>query len=94
MGNFAQKLEVARVLYRAGILKPMRPDKTVRMVRAAKGWGRSPAMGIIAGAIKQPDTLAVIDDEGSLTFDELNRRSNALARGLRRRGCPPATWSG
>ena len=74
------------MLYRAGVLKPIRPDKTIRIVRAAKGWGRSPAMGFIALAIRQPDTVAVIDDDGSVTFDELNRRSNALARGLREAG--------
>lgn len=86
MGNFAEKLEVVRVLYRAGVLKPVRPDKTIRIIRAAKGWGKSPAMGFIALAIRQPDTLAIIDDDGSATFDEVNRRSNALARGLREAG--------
>ena len=89
VGNFGQKLEVVRVLYRAGILKPMRPDKTVRIAKLAKAWGRSPAMGMIAGAIKSPDTVAVIDDEGSVTFDEVNRQSNALARGLREAGVSP-----
>jgi fatty-acyl-CoA synthase len=89
VGNFAEKLEVARVLYRAGIFKPIRPDKTIRIIRAARGWGRSPAMGFIALAIRQPDTVAVIDDEGSATFDEVNRRSNALARGLREAGVAP-----
>lgn len=89
MGNFAEKLEVARVLYRAGVFKPIRPDKTIRIIRAAKGWGRTPAMGFIALAIRQPDTVAVIDDDGTATFDEVNRRSNALARGLREAGvCP------
>jgi len=89
VGNFAEKLEVARVLYRAGIFKPIRPDKTIRIIRAAKGWGRSPAMGFIALAIRQPDTVAVIDDDGSSTFDQVNRRSNALARGLREAGVSP-----
>ena len=86
MGKFAEKLEVARVLYRAGVLKPIRPNKTMRIIKAAKGWGRSPAMGFIALAIRQPDTVAVIDDDGSATFDEVNRHSNALARGLREAG--------
>jgi fatty-acyl-CoA synthase len=89
VGNFAEKIEVARVLYRAGVLKPIRPDKTIRIVRVAKGWGRSPAMGFIAMAIREPDTAAVIDDDGSATFDEVNRRSNALARGLREAGVSP-----
>ncbi len=77
------------MLYRAGIFKPIRPDKTIRIVKAAKGWGRSPAMGFIALAIRQPDAVAVIDDDGSATFDEVNRRSNALARGLREAGVSP-----
>ena len=86
MGSLAEKLEVARVLYRAGVLKPLGPGKTLRIIRAAKGWGRSPAMGFIALAIRQPDTPAVIDDDGSATFDEVNRRSNALTRGLQEAG--------
>ena len=77
------------MLYRAGIFKPIRPDKTIRIVRAAKGWGRSPAMGFIALTIRQPDAVAIIDDDGSATFDEVNRRSNALARGLREAGVAP-----
>ena len=74
------------MLYRAGVLKPIRPDKTIRIVKAAKGWGRSPALGFIALAIRQPDAVAIIDDDGSTTFDEVNRRSNALARGLKEAG--------
>ena len=46
-------------------------------------------MGFIALAIRQPDAIAIIDDEGSTTFDEVNRRSNALARGLREAGIAP-----
>ena len=67
----------------------MRPSKTVRIVRASRGWGRSPAMGVVALAIRQPRAIAIIDDEGSSTFDQLNRRSNALARGLREAGVSP-----
>jgi len=89
VSKFSETLEAARVLYRAGIFKPIRPDKTIRIIRAAKGWGRSPAMGFIALAIRQPDAIAIIDDEGTVTFDELNRRSNALARGLREAGVAP-----
>jgi len=46
-------------------------------------------MGFIALAIRQPDAVAVIDDEGTATFDDINRRSNALARGLREAGVSP-----
>ena len=89
MGTLGEKLQVGRVLYKAGIFKPMGLSKTIRTIKAAKGWGRSPAMGFIALAIRQPDAVAVIDDEGSATFDEVNRRSNALSRGLREAGVSP-----
>ncbi len=46
-------------------------------------------MGFIALAIRQPDVIAIIDDEGTATFDAVNRRSNALARGLREAGIAP-----
>lgn len=44
--------------------------------------------GMLLGwwAQQQPDTVAVSAPSGSLTFAELNRDANALARGLRRRG--------
>jgi fatty-acyl-CoA synthase len=84
VAGFGEKLEAARVLLRSGVFKPIRPDKTLRILKASKGWGRSPALGFIALAIRQPETVAVIDDDGPASFDEVNRRSNALARG----GCP------
>jgi non-ribosomal peptide synthetase component E (peptide arylation enzyme) len=89
MRNFAERLEVARVLFRAGVFKPMGPAKTVKTLRGAKAWGRSPAFGFIALARRHPDAIAVIDDEGSATFEQIDRRSNALAPGLREAGvCP------
>ncbi len=86
MAKLGETLEVARVLYRADIFKPIRPDKAYRILKAARGWGKSPAMGFIALAIRQPDSVAIIDDDGQATFDQVNRRSNALARGLQEAG--------
>jgi len=68
------------------------PDKTFRIILAAKPWGRSPAMGFIALAIRPPNAIAIIDDEGAATFEEVNRRSNALARGLRKSGISPGDF--
>ena len=48
-------------------------------------WGRSPAAGFIAGAVTSPHEPAVIDELGTLTFGEVDRRTNALAHGRRRR---------
>ena len=73
-----------RVLIETGIVAPMRPDKLVKVGALLRAWGASPAAGISASALRRPDRIAVIDERGSYTFAELESRSNALARALRR----------
>jgi fatty-acyl-CoA synthase len=76
----------ARVLREAGILGLLRPDKALRIGTTFVRWGASPALGIAVAAIHYPEEVAIVDERGSLTFDELHRRSNALARGLQEMG--------
>jgi fatty-acyl-CoA synthase len=68
-----------RVLREAGVVGLHRPDKSAKVVSAFIRWGASPALGITTAAIHYPDEPALIDERGSLTFEELHRRSNALA---------------
>ena len=49
---------------------------------------RRPA-GIAGAAITHPDDEMLIDEGGSLSFGEMHRRSNALARALAERGVRP-----
>ncbi len=70
----------------AGIVRPVRPDKLIKIAERYMRWGASPAMGAIANAIRHPDETALIDEVGSLTFSEVDERSNALARRLRDEG--------
>jgi fatty-acyl-CoA synthase len=56
------------------------------MLAVLHRWGASPAAGITTSAINEPDQKMLIDESGSLTFSEVHRRSNALARGLSARG--------
>jgi acyl-CoA synthetase (AMP-forming)/AMP-acid ligase II len=69
----------AKVLHEAGILAPMRPDKALRIGAAFLRWGASPATGVTTAAIHHPHEIAVIDERGSLSWERLHRRSNALA---------------
>lgn len=69
----------AKVLREAGILTPMRPDKALRVGSTFLRWGASPATGIATAAIHHPHEIAIIDERGSLSFERLHRRSNALA---------------
>ena len=76
----------AKTLYEAGVIGVTRPDRLALTLRELARWGASPAAGIATGAIVRGEETALIDEAGSLSFAELDRRSNALARGLAAEG--------
>jgi acyl-CoA synthetase (AMP-forming)/AMP-acid ligase II len=76
------KLFTARTLAGAGVLHPGRPDHVLGAVRALVRFGPTPAGGYGASAERYGDETAVIDELGTLTFREVNERTNALAHGL------------
>jgi len=80
------RLEVAKVLLGTGILTPVRPDRAVRSVLALKQWGPTPAAAYTGSAARFPTRPALIDERGTLTFEEVHRRTNALAHELRAAG--------
>jgi fatty-acyl-CoA synthase len=71
-----------KTLTGAGVIHPVRPDRLALLVRVLRRWGASPAAGIAGAAINHPDEVMVEDESALLTFAEVHRRSNALARGL------------
>jgi acyl-CoA synthetase (AMP-forming)/AMP-acid ligase II len=82
MASVSDTIFEARVLRDAGILGAMRPDKALKIGTTFLRWGASPATGIATAAIHHPHEIAVIDERGSLSFERLHRRSNALADAL------------
>jgi acyl-CoA synthetase (AMP-forming)/AMP-acid ligase II len=76
----------AKVMHEAGVFGLSRPDRTVRSVTTLVRWGASPATGIATAAIKHPHATAIVDERGSLTFEQVHRRSNALAHALAKMG--------
>jgi fatty-acyl-CoA synthase len=80
------KLFTARTLAAAGILRPSRPDHVVGAVRALVRFGPTPAGGYTASAQRYGDEIAVIDELGTLTFRDVDQRTNALAHGLAANG--------
>jgi acyl-CoA synthetase (AMP-forming)/AMP-acid ligase II len=80
------RLRVARTLLGTGMIQAVRPDKALRSYAALHRWGPSSAAAYAGGAIRHPDRTAIIDDRGTLTYAEVDRRTNALAHELRRAG--------
>lgn len=76
----------ARVLVRSGLLKPARPDQVLGMALAFARWGVTPATGYAAGAARHPRKAAVIDDLGTLSWRDIDVRTDRIAGELRARG--------
>jgi acyl-CoA synthetase (AMP-forming)/AMP-acid ligase II len=80
------KLQVAKALLGTGIVRPERPDKTLRTLDALRRWGPSSPAAYLGGAIRFPERAAIVDDRGTVTYREVHERTNALANELRRVG--------
>jgi acyl-CoA synthetase (AMP-forming)/AMP-acid ligase II/uncharacterized membrane protein len=74
-----QGLFSVKTLLEAGLVKPERPDRTMRALLAIQKWGFTAAAGYSASAVRYPDDDAIIDELGRLTFKEVNERTNRLA---------------
>ena len=79
---FGEGIHVAGTFVRAGILRPSRPDRAMRAIVGLRRFGPTLAAGYLGAAARYPHAPALIDEGGMLTFAEVDRRTNALARGL------------
>ena len=71
-----------KVLAESGIIRPYSPLTLARAGRTLQQWGTGPAGGFLAMATLMPDRLWIVDELGELTFREVDRRTNQLARAL------------
>jgi len=84
----------AKVLREAGIVGLVRPDKAAKVVTTFLRWGASPATGVATAAHKFPHETMLIDEHGSLSFERVHRRSNALANSFAEMGIGPGDGIG
>ncbi|HKT83205.1 MAG TPA: AMP-binding protein, partial [Solirubrobacterales bacterium] len=82
------------VLARSGLLKPAGPRSVARLAATLAAWGATPAAGYASAAALTPDRAALIDEAGSLTFREVESRTNALARLLSAEGVDESSQIG
>ncbi len=82
----ADKAFVVKVMHDSEVLELIRPDIAAKMGYTFMRWGPSPATGVALAALHHPDATAIIDERGSLTWEQLHRRSNSLAHSLQEMG--------
>ena len=82
-GSIRRAVEAFQVLNGAGFLSL----SFLRSLRAAQDkYGSSSATGFHASALRDPSSVAIIDDVGQVTYGELDRSTNAIAKGLAEAG--------
>jgi acyl-CoA synthetase (AMP-forming)/AMP-acid ligase II len=89
--RFAEIGGLLKTLARARIIAPLRPDKYLRIAAAGRRERMSMTSGVAMSAQRCPDRPALIDELGTLTYRELDQRSDALAAALQALpgGSPP-----
>ncbi|OBG34214.1 AMP-binding protein [Mycobacterium sp. E3198] len=84
----------ARALLRSGLLGPPSPAAVVRVIREARRGGTNPYTLLGVTAARWPDRAAIVDDDGALTYRDLHREAEALARVLSDGGEGPGSAVG
>ncbi|HZE41713.1 MAG TPA: AMP-binding protein [Stackebrandtia sp.] len=82
-------VHIGTTLARRGFLKPGHPVRMVRHLATLRHWGFGLPGGFAAAARRAPFAAAVIDDDGELTWSELDERADALAHALAEHGAEP-----
>lgn len=90
-GPLRRTAELFQVLGGAGLLRPQYLRSTAQ---ASRKYGTTTAAGFHAGALRHPEATALIDERGPMTFAEVDRATNAIARGLAAAGVGPGDGVG
>ncbi|WP_339154240.1 AMP-binding protein [Actinomadura luteofluorescens] len=81
--------DLAALLLRTGLLFSGGPRRLARQFGTLRRWGTTLAGLVASAAARSPSRTALIDDEGELTFAELDERAARLAAGLPLHGPRP-----
>jgi acyl-CoA synthetase (AMP-forming)/AMP-acid ligase II len=79
----------ARALLHSGLLSPPSPVAGFRLLREARRGGTNPYTLLAVTAARWPDRAVVIDDDGTLTYRQLQLATESLARRLSGDGVGP-----
>ncbi|MDC8992707.1 acyl-CoA ligase FadD12 [Mycobacterium marinum] len=77
-----QIMGLITTLARSGLIAPMRPDRYLKIAAAMRREGMGFTAGFAGAAQRCPDRPGLVDELGTLTWRQLDERSNALAAAL------------
>jgi fatty-acyl-CoA synthase len=83
--NLPVEAQALATIVNSGMIRPERPDRLRAMYRALDRYGPVGALLNVA-AIRDGNRTGLVDERGSLTYGEMDRRSNAVANALRAGG--------
>ncbi|TFV55731.1 bile acid CoA ligase [Mycobacterium sp. PS03-16] len=75
-------LGLVATMRRARLIAPMRPDRYLRIAAAMRRENMGITSGFASAAQRCPDAPGLTDELGTLTWREIDQRSDALAAGL------------
>ncbi|MFI0352991.1 AMP-binding protein [Actinomadura sp. 9N407] len=70
---------IAAMMARSGLLRPGPPHRVARQLNALRRWGTLLGGTFTSAAARDPGRIALIDDDGELTYAELDARTDRLA---------------
>lgn len=71
---------------RSGLVSRTRPDRQIRARSLTRWAGLTPAAAYRLAALRYPREVAIVDDRGSMTFADVDVRTDGLARSFRSMG--------
>ena len=87
-------VQVTRTAARAGLLRPLRPDRYLAAARSYLTHGATLAGACASAAALYGPDPALIDADGIYTYAQLHERTNALAHGFTNRGITAGRYVG
>lgn len=81
--GFDEQRAAFAAVWRAGFLDPL---NGVALAAAAARVGPNLAAPYAAAAVRHPRRTAVVDDDGGVTYRDLDRRTTGIAEGMRKSG--------
>jgi acyl-CoA synthetase (AMP-forming)/AMP-acid ligase II len=82
-------VKAAQVLLQSGIVRLERPDTAIQIARRLFDWKMTPATAFAVSALRFPYDTAIVDERGSLTFEQVEKRTSALAHAFAYEGVGP-----